>query len=73
MYVAPDDAVQDIDSGLSNEDLIHSRRELLDLAACLANYKARSYFRLFLSREFNVENIAFWEAVQEYKVSVSEI
>ena len=49
-------------------ELIHSRHELDDLRTCLTNYKARSYFRLFLSREFNVENIAFWEAVQEYKV-----
>ncbi len=50
-----------------NENLVNSRNELVDLKACLGHQKARSYFRLFLSREFNVENIAFWEAVTEYK------
>ncbi|GMH99670.1 hypothetical protein TrVE_jg337 [Triparma verrucosa] len=53
---------------MNAEELIQSRPELKDLNYCLNNQKARSYFRLFLSREFNVENISFWEAVQEYKV-----
>ena len=52
-----------------NAGLIESRFELSSLDACLSDPKARSYFRLFLSREFNVENIAFWEAVHEYQVS----
>ena len=44
-------------------NLLESRPELQDLLSALTNEKARSYFRLFLSREFNVENITFWEAV----------
>lgn len=47
--------------------LLDSRAELKDLFSALQNEKARSYFRLFLSREFNVENIAFWEAVYDFK------
>ncbi|GMH86494.1 hypothetical protein TL16_g10564 [Triparma laevis f. inornata] len=53
---------------MSGDELVQSRPELKQLENCLNNQKARSYFRLFLSREFNVENISFWEAVQEYKV-----
>lgn len=49
------------------ETVIFSRPELRNLDACLNDPKARSYFRLFLSKEFNVENIAFWEAVYEYR------
>jgi len=52
----------------SNEELVHSRPEFANLEACLHDSKARSYFRLFLSKEFNVENIAFWEAVHEYRI-----
>jgi hypothetical protein len=63
--ISPDDE----NDGKDNpQDLVHSRPELVNLRSCLLDTKARSYFRLFLSREFNVENIAFWEAVHEYKL-----
>ena len=51
----------------ANLDLIASRVELNSLNSALENEKARSYFRLFLSREFNVENITFWESVLDFR------
>ena len=59
---------QEEDESSDPLDLVHSRPELINLRSCLHDPKARSYFRLFLSREFNVENIAFWEAVYDYKL-----
>jgi regulator of G-protein signaling len=57
------------DSQEEREKLIASRSELHSLRDCLGNEKSRNYFRLFLSREFNVENISFWEAAHEYKTA----